>query len=234
MGTSVAAGGGEAEVVATGAATELGKIAGLLDRVERRTRRRCNAAWSASGARCCSCAWASSRVVAVLGLARGGRLIDVVMTAVSLAVAAVPEGLAAIVTIALAIGVQRMARRNVLVRKLPAVETLGAATVICTDKTGTLTTGAMVVRELWGAGPEGAARRGGGVLQRRPRARRPQRQRRHDGRRHPGRRRRARHPPRRHRARSVRASARRRSIRSASACRSSARTACSTSRARST
>src|SRR4029078_1168964 len=68
----------------------------------------------------------------------------------SRAVSAVPEGLPAIVTIALAIGVQRMSERNVLIRRLPPVETLGSATVICTDKTGTLTTGVMAVRELWG------------------------------------------------------------------------------------
>ena len=76
------------------------------------------------------------------------------LSSVSLAVAAVPEGLPAIVTIALAVGVQRMASRHVLIRRLPAVETLGCATVICTDKTGALTTGVMAVRELWGRNHE--------------------------------------------------------------------------------
>jgi Ca2+-transporting ATPase len=89
-------------------------------------------------------------LVAVAGLLRGWPWLQVFMAAVSLAVAAVPEGLPAVVTIALAVGVQRMAARHVLIRRLPAVETLGCATVICTDKTGTLTTGVMAVRELWG------------------------------------------------------------------------------------
>jgi Ca2+-transporting ATPase len=92
-------------------------------------------------------------VVAAISLARGAGAVEVLLGSVSLAVAAVPESLAAIVTIALAVGVQRMAARNVLVRRLPAVETLGGVTVICTDKTGTLTTGEMEVRESWGPDP---------------------------------------------------------------------------------
>lgn len=149
MGTSIATGTATAEVVATGMRTELGRIAHLISTAEesdtplqvRLARVSMLLLYICSGI---------VIVVAAAGLLRGWPLFDVFMVAVSLAVAAIPEGLPAVVTIALAVGVQRMAARHVLVRKLPAVETLGNATVICTDKTGTLTTGEMRVRELWG------------------------------------------------------------------------------------
>jgi P-type Ca2+ transporter type 2C len=149
MGTAVAAGTGLAEVTATGSRTELGRIARLVETAEETAtplQRRLEQVgrqllWSCLGV---------VAVVAAASLARGASWLDVLLSSVSLAVAAVPEGLAAIVTIALAIGVRRMARRHVLVRRLGAVETLGCTTVICTDKTGTLTTGTMRVRELWG------------------------------------------------------------------------------------
>jgi Ca2+-transporting ATPase len=150
MGTAVVAGTGQAEVTATGMGTELGRIAHLLATAvddETPLHRRLSRLSRTLLVLC------SGVVVAVagVGLLRGAPPLEVFMSAVSLAVAAVPEGLPAIVTIALAIGVQRMAARHVLIRKLGAVETLGCATVICTDKTGTLTRGVMVVRELWGA-----------------------------------------------------------------------------------
>ncbi len=149
MGTSVSTGTGLAEVVATGMQTELGKIAHLLATAEESATPLQQRLARVSRTLLYICGGIVA-VVAVAGLLRGWPLMQVLMAAVSLAVAAVPEGLPAVVTIALAVGVQRMAARNVLVRRLPAVETLGCATVICTDKTGTLTTGAMRVRDLWG------------------------------------------------------------------------------------
>jgi P-type Ca2+ transporter type 2C len=149
MGTAVATGTARAQVVATGMQTELGRIAHLLAHAEE-TETPLQGRLRRLGRTLLFLAIGVVVVVAVLGLWRGLGPLEVFMSAVSLAVAAVPEGLPSIVTIALAIGVRRMAARHVLVRKLPAVETLGCATVICTDKTGTLTAGRMAVRELWG------------------------------------------------------------------------------------
>jgi Ca2+-transporting ATPase len=148
-GTAISTGTAIAEVVATGMRTELGKIAHLLTTAQESATPLQERLARVSRLLMITCLGIVA-IVAVVGLARGLGIFDVFLAAVSLAVAAVPEGLPAVVTIALAIGVQRMAARHVLVRKLPAVETLGCATVICTDKTGTLTTGSMRVRELWG------------------------------------------------------------------------------------
>jgi Ca2+-transporting ATPase len=149
LGTSIATGTGLGVVVATGMQTELGRIAHLLATAEdaptplqQRLARVSQTLLYICGGIVC--------LVAVAGLVRGWPILLVFMAAISLAVAAVPEGLPAVVTVALAVGVQRMAARHVLIRRLSAVETLGCATVICTDKTGTLTTGVMMVRELWG------------------------------------------------------------------------------------
>jgi P-type Ca2+ transporter type 2C len=150
MGTAVAAGTGVAEVFATGMKSELGKIAHLLATAEEGPTPLQQRLAAVSRFLLYVCL-AIVAVSAFAGLRRGWSPLDVLLSSVSLAVAAIPEGLPAIVTIALAIGVQRMAARHVLIRRLPAVETLGCATVICTDKTGTLTTGIMTVRELWGA-----------------------------------------------------------------------------------
>ena len=152
MGTSVAAGRGRAVVVGTGMKTEIGRIAALIDEARGSEATPLQQRLEAFGR---VLVWASLGIVALLfafGLLRGTRFIELFMTSVSLAVAAVPEGLPAVVTIALALGVRRMSRRRALVRRLPSVETLGSTNVICTDKTGTLTVGEMTVRVLYVAG----------------------------------------------------------------------------------
>ncbi len=147
-GTAVAVGTARAVVVATGMRTELGKVAAMLGQARPATTPLQAQLAAVSRALLALCL-AVVAVVAAAGLWNGQPWLEVLVSAVALAVAAVPEGLPAVVTIALAVGVQRMAARNVLVRRLPAVETLGCVTTICTDKTGTLTTGEMRVREHW-------------------------------------------------------------------------------------
>ena len=149
MGTVVATGTGRAVVRATGMHTQLGAIAHLLQQTEAQETP-LQRQLAGVGRRLAIACVAIVAAIALLGVIQDRPWLEVLMSAVSLAVAAVPEGLTAVVTIALAIGVQRMAARHVLVRRLPAVETLGCTTVICTDKTGTLTTGTMAVREIWG------------------------------------------------------------------------------------
>jgi len=149
-GTSIATGSGFAQVVATGMGTELGRIAHLLASADETTTPLQVRLARVTRILLVACVGIVA-AVAIIGLVRGMAPVVVLLSAVSLAVAAVPEGLPAIVTISLAIGVQRMASRQVLIRRLHAVESLGSVTVICTDKTGTLTTGSMRVRELWGA-----------------------------------------------------------------------------------
>lgn len=147
QGSTIAAGKGMAVVTATGMQTELGRIAGMLQHVPPEPtplqRRLAELGRILIGA-CLGIVG----VISVLLVVRGEPLIEVFVFSVSLAVAAVPEGLPAVVTISLALGLQRMARRHALIRRLPSVETLGSVTVICTDKTGTLTRNEMTVREI--------------------------------------------------------------------------------------
>jgi P-type Ca2+ transporter type 2C len=147
LGTSVVAGKARALVAETGMQTELGRIAGMIQSIgpeETPLQKRLKE----FGRWVVYLCFGLVALVFGVELLRGGRLLDIFMTSVSLAVAAIPEGLPAVVTIALALGVQRMIRRHVLIRKLPSVETLGCATVICSDKTGTLTRNEMTVREV--------------------------------------------------------------------------------------
>ncbi len=147
LGTTVAGGRGLLAVTHTGMGTELGKIAALIQTVKPEPtplQRRLDGL----GRMLSGVAFVIVAVVAVLGWLRGEEVRTLFMTAVSLAVAAVPEGLPAVVTIALALGSQRMLARRALIRRLTAVETLGSVTVICTDKTGTLTENRMQVVRL--------------------------------------------------------------------------------------
>ncbi len=148
MGTVVASGTAQIEVLATGMSAELGKVAHLIETAqEEKTPLQIQLA--STGRVLLFLCLAVVAFVFALGISQQRPWIEMLVFAISLGVAAVPEGMPAIVTVALAIGVQRMAKLNGLVRNLPGVETLGSVTVICTDKTGTLTTGQMRVRELW-------------------------------------------------------------------------------------
>ncbi|MCC6426059.1 MAG: cation-translocating P-type ATPase [Phycisphaerales bacterium] len=147
-GTAIATGTARAIVVATGMRTEVGRIATLIAAAATDGPTPLQARLARVGRLLVVAALVIVAGLFGLGLMRGEPLLSLFMTAVSMAVAAVPEGLPAIVTVALALGVRRMARRRALIRHLPAVETLGATSVICTDKTGTLTVGQMTARAL--------------------------------------------------------------------------------------
>ena len=150
-GTIVTYGRGRAVVVATGMATEFGRIAESLQSVVQ-SKTPLQQSLERVAKILARVALAIVVVIVGLGLLRGQALLEMVIFGIALAVAVVPEALPAVVTISLALGVQRMARRNALVRRLPAVETLGSVSVICSDKTGTLTKNEMTVRKIFVAG----------------------------------------------------------------------------------
>ena len=152
-GCSVTYGTATAVVTGTGMNTEMGKIAGLLEG-EEEGQTPLQQKLAQLGKYLGFVALAACAVIFVVGLVNGINVLEIFMTAVSLAVSAIPEGLPAIVTIVLAIGVQRMVKKNALIRRLPAVETLGSASVICSDKTGTLTQNRMTLVKLWVEGEQ--------------------------------------------------------------------------------
>ena len=141
-------GRGKGIVVETGMNTEVGKIAGIINSAEE-TQTPLQAKLNKLGKTLGIAALVICAIIFVIGLLYGKDPIEMFMTAVSLAVAVIPEGLAAVSTIVLAIGVQRMVKRHAIVKKLPAVETLGSTTVICSDKTGTLTQNKMTVEKIF-------------------------------------------------------------------------------------
>ncbi len=153
QGTTVVAGAARALVVATGTATEVGRIGVLVGAIpeeptplERRL--------DVLGRRLAAAALGVAALVAALELLQGRNWSEVLALGIALGIAAVPEGLPVVATVTLAVGVRRMARRRALIRRLSIVETLGSTTVVCTDKTGTLTTGQMTATTFWVAGRE--------------------------------------------------------------------------------
>ncbi len=175
MSTNVTGGRGEAVVVATGMNTEMGEIAGEV-RGTRREKTPLQIRMQKLGLLLGTTGIALAVAIFGLGLLRGYELIEMVLFAVAVSVSAIPEGLPAVISVTLALGVRRMADRHAIIRRLPAVETLGSTTVICSDKTGTITENQMTVRKLWavnavfdvtgeGYRPEGEIRREGGALE---------------------------------------------------------------------
>ena len=154
-GCSVTYGTGSAIVTATGMDTEMGKIANLLDS-EDESQTPLQKKLSQLGKYLGVMAIVACAIIFVVGVSNNIPALEIFMIAVSLAVSAIPEGLPAIVTIVLSIGVQRMVKKNAIIRRLPAVETLGSASVICSDKTGTLTQNRMTLTRAWLSGRDEA------------------------------------------------------------------------------
>jgi len=151
MGTVVTGGRGKAIVSATGMNTEMGGIANLIQNIEEE-QTPLQKRLAGLGKIIVTACLIICAIVTATGIWRGEDAFSMLLSGISLAVAAVPEGLPALVTIALALGVRRMLKRNALIRRLPAVETLGCAGVVCSDKTGTLTENKMTVRRIYSAG----------------------------------------------------------------------------------
>jgi len=151
MGTSVVSGKARALITETGMNTELGRIAGMIQEIEDTTTP-LQQKLKEFGKIIIVVVFILVGLIFMIGFLRGEDVLELFLSAVSLAVAAIPEGLPAVVTIALAMGVQRMVNRNCIIRKLPSVETLGCTSVICSDKTGTLTRNEMTVQVIYYAG----------------------------------------------------------------------------------
>ena len=148
MGTAVTRGNGKAVVTGTGQNTQMGHISTMLQVTEDESTP-LEERLQTMGHFLIILTFAVTTVVAIAGIVSGKPIVEMLKTAIALAIAAVPEGLPAVATITLAIGMKRMAQKNALVKSLPAVETLGSTTVICTDKTGTLTENQMTVHEIF-------------------------------------------------------------------------------------